>query len=703
MTLALGGDPPVQRPQAAVTRTSVKPRIDGVLEPQVWSGAPTIANLTQVEPVSGAAPSERTQVRILYDTDTLYIGVRCFDREPAKIIATQPSRDAELDPDDRIEMILDTFLDRRSAFYFQMSPAGSKGDALISGDGADYNKPWDGIWEGKTTIDAEGWTAEMAIPFQTLSFDEHGSTWGFNINRVIKRRNETDRWASTTPDAFMFQASRAGDITGFHDMKQGLGLDVVPFVVGTFSKEDTGMGYTEDFVSHVGTDIFYKLTPNLTGSFTLNTDFAETEVDERKVNLTRFALFFPEKRDFFLQDSGLFKFADLGSDLIPFFSRRIGLGPNGEEIQILAGAKLTGRQDDWNIGALDTQTEAEAGLDSENLSVARVSKNIGASWNVGGIVTHGNPESGPDNTLYGFDANWRANDGLGGKRTTSSVWFLGTSTEDAPGDDTAFGASISYPNDLWRWSLAAKQIDNNFNPALGFVPRTGIRRYDETLYYQPRIGGELRQLNFGVADSLFTDLGGNVETNVTTVKLVGFEFESGDELKFELDQTHEVLDQPFAITPSVTIAADTYDDTGLRAELKSALKRPFSLTASATVGGFLGGDSLRWSTLAAWRPSPFMTAGAEWEQNDIAFDVGDVETQIARLRLNFNFSPDLSWNNFVQWDSESDEYGINSRWRWIPVPGQEFFLVFNDTTDVSGSPHPEYQAVAFKAAYTFRY
>ena len=186
LTPAPIGDPPAQRPQVAVARTEKAPRIDGVLEPQVWSGAPTISNLTQVEPASGAAPSERTEVRILYDSERIYIGVRCFDREPAKIIATQPSRDAELDPDDRIEMILDTFLDRRTAFYFQMSPAGSKGDALISGDGGDYNKPWDGIWEGKTTIDAEGWTAEMAIPFKTLSFDEHGNTWGFNLNRVIK-------------------------------------------------------------------------------------------------------------------------------------------------------------------------------------------------------------------------------------------------------------------------------------------------------------------------------------------------------------------------------------------------------------------------------------------------------------------------------------------------------------------------------------
>ncbi|MEO6709844.1 MAG: DUF5916 domain-containing protein, partial [Planctomycetota bacterium] len=560
------------RPSAVVARTAIAPRIDGVLEPEVWGSATSIGPLTQVEPHTGAEPSERTDVRILYDSEQIYLGIRCFDREPEKIVATQASRDAELDPDDRIELVIDTFLDRRSAFYFQMSPAGSKGDALISGDGSDYNKPWDGIWQGVTAIDAQGWVAEIAIPFKTLSFAAGSSTWGFNINRAIKRRNEVDRWASPTLDAQVFQISRAGDLTGLHGMKQGIGLDVVPFGVATWSKDR--VADDEDLIGHGGADIFYKLTSNLTASLTLNTDFAETEVDERKVNLTRFSLFFPEKRDFFLENAGIFRFADLGSELIPFFSRRIGLSPTGDEVPILAGTKLTGRQDDWNIGVLDVQTDDQQGTDGENLFVARVSKNVGEQWAVGGIVTRGDPQTDRENLLYGFDANWRTNDGFSGKRTTASLWYLDTDTQGSTGDSAAVGASLNYPNDLWRWRVGAKQIDDNFHPALGFVPRTGVRIYDAQLSLNPRISGEVRQLSFAIANQLFTDLDDEVQTNAFTATLIGVEFDSGDELALDLDLTREVLDQPFAITPSVSVPAGTYDDTGLRLEFESALKRP---------------------------------------------------------------------------------------------------------------------------------
>ncbi|HUR29642.1 MAG TPA: DUF5916 domain-containing protein [Planctomycetota bacterium] len=692
-----------QNPSAQVARTAKAPRIDGVLEAEVWSTAPSIGPLTQVEPHVGELATEATDVRILYDAQNLYLGIRCFDREPGKIVATQPSRDAELDPDDRVELVIDTFRDRRNAFYFQMSPAGSKGDALISGDGSDYNKPWDGIWDGKAAIDAEGWVAEIAIPFKTLSFAAGATTWGFNINRVIKRRNETDRWASPTLDAQVFQISRAGDLTGFSGIEQGFGVDVVPFAVARWSRDRRTSGQDEDFIGHGGADVFYKLTSNLTASLTLDTDFAETEVDQRQVNLTRFPLFFPEKRDFFLENAGIFKFADLGTELIPFFSRRIGLSPTGEEIPILAGAKLTGRQDDWNIGVLDVQTEEAHGIDDDNFFVARVSKNVGEQWNVGTIVTHGDPAASSDNLLYGADANWRTNDGIGGKRTSASVWYLGSDTEGAPGDDSAAGASLSYPNDLWKWRLGAKQIDENFQPALGFVPRRGVRIYDGQAYYSPRIGGAVRQLSFGVADRLFTDLDDHVETHDVDALLFGVEFESGDELRFLLEETREVLEQPFDITPAVTVPIGTYDDSGLRVEVETGLQRPISLLGAVTVGEFLGGDSVRWSSALEVRPDPLVTSALEWEQSNIAFDAGDVEAQVARMRVNFNFTPDLSWNNFVQWDSQSDEFGLHSRWRWIPTPGQEFFLVFNQTEEDTTSLHPAVQQVAFKASYTIRF
>ena len=690
------------RPRAVATRTQVAPRIDGVLEPEVWDSAPTIGPLTQVVPRTGEPPTEATDVRILYDDWHLYIGVRCHDREPEGIVATQPSRDAELDYDDRLEMVIDTFLDRRSAFYFQMSPAGSKGDALITGDGGDYNKPWDGIWEGRCSIDSQGWTCEMAIPFKTLAFAEGATTWGFNINRAINRKNEIDRWASPTPDAQVFQISRSGDLTGLAGMKQGVGLDVVPFAVGTLSEEHAS-GHDEDLTGHAGVDAFYRLTPNLTASLTINTDFAETEVDERKVNLTRFPLFFPEKRDFFLQDSGLFKFGGLGNDLIPFFSRRIGLSTAGEEVPILGGAKLTGRQGPWDIALLDVQTDSKSGVDGENLLVSRIAHNFDEHWSLGTLVTRGDPTRDAGNLLYGADASFRHNRGLLGRRFTSSAWFLVSESEGGGGDDGAFGAALGYPNDRWRWSLAAKQIGDDFNPALGFVPRAGVRRYDGSVFFQPRLEGAVRQISCGIEQALVTDLQDDLETASTTARVVGFDFDSGDEARLEVDQVREVLEQPFAITPQVTIPAGTYDDTAARIELETSLKRPLSFIGTFTAGEFLGGESLRWTSSLAARPSALVSLGAEWEQNDIRFDFGDVQTQVSRLRLNFNFTPDLSWNNFVQWDSESDEFGLNSRWRWIPVPGRELYLVYTNVSESTDSLHSLSQQAAIKLAYTVRF
>lgn len=699
--LSLQGE--LERPSARATRTERAPRIDGVLEPEVWRDPPTIGELTQVLPRNGEPPSERTEVRILYDDAHVYLGVRCFDREPHLIVATQAARDAELNPDDRLEIVLDTFLDRRSAFYFQMSPAGSKGDALLTNDGGDYNKPWDGIWEGKAAIDAEGWVAEIAIPLKTLSFRSGATTWGFNIARYIKRRNEVQRWSSPQNDAQLFQVSRAGLVSGFEGLRQGLGLDVVPFAAATASKERQGSNHDEDLIGHGGADVFYKLSPSLTAVLTLNTDFAETEVDERQLNLTRFPLFFPEKRDFFLQDAGLFRFADLGNDLIPFFSRRIGRSPAGTAIPIDVGVKLTGRPADWNVGVLDVETGDGSGIDGENLFVARLSRNVGAQSTVGAILTHGDPASSLDNTLVGVDANWRTNDGWFGKRSAASAWWLGSDSEGVDGGQGAFGASLSYPNDRIRWSLSARQIDEHFQPALGFVPRVGVRRYSGSFYFQPRMGGALRQLSFGVDDTLFTDLDDHLETHEATFLLCGAEFESGDEVRLELDEGRQVLDQPFTIQPGVTLPARAYDDTRLRLEWETSQARPLSLEASIAAGEFLEGDSTSLAAELSWRPSARFNAAFEWIEDDIRYDQGDVETQVARTRLDFHFSPDLSWTNFIQWDSQSDAFGLNSRWRWIPKPGQEFFLVFNQTQENTDSFHPLFQSLAFKASYTFRF
>ncbi len=696
--------------RARATRAATPPGIDGRLDEALWQSAEPIGELVQVEPVAGVAPSETSDVRILYDADFLYVGLRFFDREPEKIIASTRERDQQLDADDRFKLVLDTFHDHRSAFYFVMNSAGSKSDALINDNGRDFNRRWDGIWYGAARADELGWSAELAIPFKTLSFRADGGVWGFNLERHVGKRREDARWSGPTRDTTIFSVGDAGELHGLEGLRQGIGLDLVPFFVADL--ESDLVTSDTDLFGEPGLDAFYKITTNLTLSFTLNTDFAETEVDARRVNLTRFPLFFPEQRDFFLQDAGLFGFASFSNDVIPFFSRRVGLSPAGEEVPILAGAKLTGRAGPYNLGVLDVQTDDLDGLDGQNLFVARVTRNVGEQSTIGGIATFGDPNSSQTSGLLGFDATYRTTSFQGKKTLVASAWALASDNEDVSGDDLAFGAALEYPNDLWSWNLAAKEIQANFDPRLGFVPRRDIRKYSGEIEYGPRIGGTIRQLEFGVGTELISDTADELETARVELQPLGIEWESGDELRFTLEHDRDEVPADefpppspgFEISPGVFIPVGEYDFDRYRLEFESASKRPLSINVGVSAGEFFDGDRLETGLALAWRSGALFTTALEYEQNDVDLPGGEFTTQLARLRTQFSFTPELSWNTFVQWDNDSESIGIQSRLRWIPTPLQEIFLVFNETFDEDGSSVvPLFEELSFKISYTFRF
>jgi hypothetical protein len=692
------------RPTAVVTRVDVAPVIDGRLDDEVWSRARSFDNLTQVLPVEGAEPSQRTVVSILYDRDYLYIGVRCYDSEPDRIVATQMERDAELNPDDRVEIVIDTFLDRRNAYFFQMSPVGSKGDALITDNGRDFNKPWDGIWEGRATIDDQGWSTEIALPFKTLNFRPGLSSWGFNINRYVKRHEEVLRWSGARRNLGIFRIATAGTLAGLEGMRQGVGLDVRPFFVANWENDRTAGN--KSATGEPGFDLRYRLTPSLNFLLTVNTDFAEAEVDSRQINLTRFPLFFPERRDFFLQDAGQFEFGNLGRELIPFFSRRVGIDSStGGEVPIEWGTKLTGRAGPWNIGALNVQTENAGAAEDPNLFVTRLARNVGGQSTIGGIVTHGNPTAAEDNALFGMDANFRTTEFMGDKNLTANVFGLATDTEDVSGDQHAYGASIAYPNDILRFDLAFLEIGENLNPALGFVPRTGVRHYSTGGSYRPRPGGAVRQYEFSVDGDLFTGTDGEVQTGQVELQPFGMELETGDSLRVEFETTKEVLTQDFVIRPEegITIPTGSYSWQTARLELDSSDRRPMFFGGSFTHEGFFDGRRTAWRGELSWRPSRFLTTSVEYVQNEVSLPDGDFTTVLGRARANVSFSPDLSWSNFVQFDNDSDSVGINSRMRWIPKPGTELFLVFNESWERDDGVEPLAQQFTFKVEYTFRF
>lgn len=692
-----------QRPTARSVRASEPPVVDGDLTDAVWALAEPIGPLTQVEPVQGAEPSERTEVRIAHDDRFLYIAVRCFDREPHEILATQPERDARLDPDDRIEIVIDTFHDRRNAYFFQMNAVGSRGDALVNDNGRRFNKPWDGIWYGQARIDELGWTAEMALPFQTMAFAPEAESWGFNISRYVRRRNEVHRWAGISRDYGLFQISEAGDLVGLEGLHQGLGLDVTPYLKGAYSMDREHRRNVLD--GDAGLDAQYRITPNLRASFTANTDFAEAEVDNRVINLSRFPLFFPERRDFFLEDAGQFQFADLGNDLIPFFSRRVGL-VDGQEVPLDVGLKLSGREGAWSIGSLGVRTGDRTRLDSQDLFVTRVSHNVDEALDVGGIITEGDPEGLADNRVVGFDTNFRTTSFNGGQRLDASAWALESDTEGLRGDNAAFGASLRMPNDRWSWGVAAKEIQEDFHAALGFVPRTGIRSYRGDLSFRPRAADdvEVRRYEFQVEGNVITGTDGATQSTEFEVQPFGIQWESGDRFELEVEALREVLDDDFEITDGVVIPKGDHDWRRVRFDLRTSDHRVVSGFLVHTTGGFYTGDWSEWVYGLDWRPSPGFTGGLEWVANRFALPEGHFENHLARLRANWFFGPDVSWSNFVQWDDDSNLSSLNSRLRWIPEPGQEVFFVLNQSwLRENDSTRPRDTRLTAKGGYTVRF
>ena len=696
--------PITERPVGAVLHVEAPIVIDGRLDEPVWSQAKSIGPLMQEEPEEGVPATEETDVRLLYDSNNLYIGIRCYDREPDKIRGTKLNRDPDLNTDDRLRVLIDTFRDQRNAYEFEINPLGAKGDALLTNNGQNLNKDWDGLWDGKVSIDDKGWIAELAIPFKTLKFKPGLEGWGFNVARTIRRREESMRWASPRHDVNFFQASEAGDINGLVGLRQGLGLALTPFSVGRWDYDRTGKT-TQHLKGQPGLDAVYRVTPNLSADLTVNTDFSEAQVDKAQINLTRFKLFFPEKRDFFLEDAGLFSFADLGTDLLPFWSRRIGLSGNGVRLPILAGGKLTGRQGGYNIGLLDVQTDAFQNAPERNMLAARITRNVGRQSTIGGVFTRGDPDGTGQNSCFGLDANYGTTKYLGNKNLTASVWGLGTQTvgETLGKDDLAYGASVAYPNDRWNWNLSFKEIQSNFNPKLGFVPRAGIRRYSGKLLFEPRLHTAIKKLKFGITPEVITGLGNKIETADAVAKVFAIENIIGDIVALEVVPDFERLSEPFEIAKGHVIPVADYTTTRYGIVLDSAKKRGLNAKAELTVGQFFNGRSNNLVSSMSWRPSGHFNLTGTYEGSRIKLPDGKFSTNVETVGADVLFSPELSWSNFFQYDDEASEYGINSRWRWVQGPGHQVFVVFSEKLSrVNHVISPTLEGVAVKLQYTIQ-
>lgn len=655
--------------------------MDGRLDDPAWKLARDAGPLLQVFPDEEGEPSERTEFRIVYDDDNLYFGFSCFERDPSVIVAREMVRDGRVSSDDYITIVLDTFLDRRNGYQFRVNPNGAREDSLISAN-VNLNDDWNGIWTVRTTVDDEGWKAEVAIPFKTLAFDPKLTRWGLNISRNLKRRFERNRWSEAKKHLSTYNVAEAGYLTGLEGIEQGIGLELRPYVLGRFGQDR--ILSDSDTMLDVGGDIRYRITPNLSASLSYNTDFAETEVDARQVNLTRFPLFFPEKRAFFLEDSGVFRFGGVGSSLIPFFSRRMGLSSSGEMVPLVVAGKLTGRIGDYNIGLIDALVDENDGLDMKNTFVGRVSRNVFEQSAVGAILTHGDPNSDNENTLVGGDFAFRTSELPGDSVVYGNAFALGTFTEGLPGrDNGAFGANAEMRQNELRAELGFYQIEENFNPALGFAPRKDIRAYEGEVSYrpEPRSLELVRRLYFTYSSTHITDLDNELDTASHSLFPLYILFESQDELYCRVRGNFDSPDEDFEISEGVVIPPDEYWWPSYQVGFETASKRPLEMEFSYSFGEFYDGRRETYSVELDIKPARWAWLRLDYLLNDIRLPQGEFETRLASARLRLSFTPDLAWHNFVQYDNVSDTIGYQSRVQWEFRPGSFVYVVFNQNVD----------------------
>jgi len=712
-----------------VLRTTEPMRIDGVLDESVWINGETIGDLIQADPFPGKPPTERTEVRLARNEKALYIAARCFDRDTKKLFTSTMLRDAQFYTDDGLEIVIDTFHDLRNAYYFSVNAVGAMTDGkVIENRGADLS--WDGIWDGKTTIDELGWTAELEIPFQTLSFNPDNDEWGFNIERIYARLDEDDRWEAISRDVEVVAVARAGVIEGMKGLSQGIGLDVKPYGLLGVNRDITRPDHVKP-VKDAGVDFFYRVTADLLSSTTINTDFAETEVDTRQVNLTRFPLLYPEKRDFFLEDAGVFQFgfAGIGNPtyapmlqssskmVIPYFSRRIGL-VRGSEVPILLGEKLTGKVGRLELGVVAvrtrdgeyTNTSGElVSVPAQNFFVGRAKYGLLRESYVGGIYTYGEPTGTRHNNLFGMDFALATSNFLGRRKSFSVSGFgLKSNTSGIENRDYAYGAQVAYPNDLFHLGASWQDIGQNFNPELGYFSRRGVRITTATAKWGPRPKlANIRQMlfMFGFTNS-FNRVYNAVETRTYSVSPFQLTFLGGGaNVKYELIHNFERLFVPFAINRNVTIPAGDYSFLQHAISYQNPRNVQFAYRIAYAKGHFYSGNSDQLTINTSWRPSAVFSLGADLTQYWIRLKEGSFNTSLALGRFNYSFNPNLGLTNFIQYDTVSRNIGLQSRLYWIIKPGSEAYFVFNHEWQENILDRFEAQRLdaRIKLNYTFRF
>ena len=666
--------------------------VDGALDEQVWRAAEPAADFVQAEPHEGEPATETTEVRVAFDRDALYIGVVCRDGDARAAIVNDIRKDFTAGEQDSFEIILDTFADRRNGFVFIVNPAGAKSDAQIANEGREVNPSWDAVWSVATKRDASGWSAEIRIPFKTLRFERGANhEWGVNFSRRIRRKNEVDYW-SPVPRAYnLYRASLAGTLGGLPDASRGNNLRIKPWLAVDSTRPSGGDAF--DNGRHVGVDLKYGVTPSLTLDVTAKPDFAQAEADEQQVNLTQFSLYYPEKREFFLENSGTFYFGDipresrLGNnrfqppeeEMLLFFSRRIGLTSAGDPIPIEAGGRLTGRAGAYGVGLMTIETNPEGAAPADNYTVLRGRRDVLGASDVGAIfLSRQSTASGDYNRVYGADANFRFHRAL-----SLNSFITKSETPGVSGGELAGKGSIGWNANFLHTQYSLLSVGGNFRDDVGFIKRTGIRKHFADFGIRPRPDRlrkyGIRELHPHTRYNIYTDQSNVKVTHSNHVAMAVF-FENGANVEFAVNPRFERIAAPFSVRRDQAFAAGTYGWTEYNLLIETNHSRMASASLDFTTGGFWTGTQRSTKLGIVVRPSYHLSFDTALQRNDIdlPFPMHAFVTNLVTSRVGYAFNTRTFLDTLLQYNTDLRQFSANVRFDLIHRPLSDLFVVYNE-------------------------
>ena len=677
-------------------RTTERITLDGRLDEPAWQLAVPATDFIVQVPRPGEPSRERTEVRFLYDDNNLYAAFLCFDSDPAHMTINGLQQDYNFGESDGVILYIDSLHDRQSSFIFYANPAGAKRDQQATNNGASSNVDWDGVWDVKTSRNDDGWIAEFMIPFKTLRFSTSLSQeWGVNLGRRVLRINEVSQWAPIPPRYTGLRMSMAGTLRGLDGIQQGRNLTVKPFVTAGATQVrgangDLRMLQRLDRLKDqdVGVDVKFSVTPSLTLDATYRTDFAQVEVDQQQVNLTRFNLFFPEKRDFFLENSGTFTFGPTGNagsfagNLVPFFSRRIGLSAAGTPIPIVGGVRVSGTVKRYDVGFLEMQTEQQGATPSNNFLVGRIKRNLSETSWIGSLLTNRDSTiSGDYNRVYGADAHVQFFEKL-----EFDAFLLRSDTPSRSGQNQARRLQSAWKDEELTISAEYNAVQPNFNPEMGFVRRQNMEQYAGEFAWMPQLirNDTIRSLEFATSVDYYEgSTSGQLETRIQNGTM-GITFDSGASSTFTVEQTFDRLPSDVRIpsgNPHVAIPAGDHNFLAYSGRLTTNVRRKIAGNGTLTWGDFYNGERKAVTGGVTFKPGYHLIWNLTYDRNQVDLPNGSFTTDLVRSRFTYAFTPRIVVNAFTQYNADTHQVSSNIRFNWTHHPLSDLYLVYNDTRD----------------------